>query len=72
MSYEEQLQACLVWKERGEGDLIALYSFLKRESRERGAHLFSLGSSGSDRQQQDVQKWSKLPRSENWRKPHSP
>lgn len=32
VSHEEQLQACLFWRERGEGDLVALYSFLRRES----------------------------------------
>jgi len=49
MSYEEQLRTLglsSLEKRRLRDDLIALCSFLRRESGEEGADLFSLGSSG--------------------------
>ena len=48
MSCEEQLRTLglsSLEKRRLSGDLIALYRFLRRASREGGAELFSLGSS---------------------------
>ena len=48
MSYEEQLRTLglsSLERRRLSGDLIALYSFLRRGSGEGGADLFSLGSS---------------------------
>jgi len=49
MSYEEWLRTlCLsnLERRRLRGDLVALYSFLRRRIREGGADLFSMGSSG--------------------------
>ena len=50
MSYEERLRTSglsTLENRRLRGDLIALYSFLRRGSREGGAELFSLVSGGT-------------------------